>query len=191
MRCGRAFVARQGAAMLGLVFTEFIEMVEARFSPEVADAMLAGAGFEHGGAYTAVGYYPVDEMHCMVRELSRHTGEPADALVQTFGRHLARRFSQAHGQYFSPHQHPFELLASIDGHIHVEVRKLYPQAQLPHFEVLERTSGRMLLRYRSERRLQMLALGLIEGVMDHYGRHGQVTMVPRDDGADFLLEEQA
>ena len=29
--------------MLGLVFTEFIEMVESRFSPEVADAVLADA----------------------------------------------------------------------------------------------------------------------------------------------------
>jgi Haem-NO-binding len=174
--------------MLGLVFTEFIEMVESRFSPEVADAVLADAGLEHGGAYTAVGYYPTDELQRMVGSLSRRTGHPGDALVQAFGTHLAQRFSQAHSQYFTAHQHPFDLLASIDGHIHVEVRKLYSQAQLPHFQVLERDATRMRLRYRSERRLQVLALGLIEGVMAHYGRRCRVEMQPMDDGAEFQLE---
>lgn len=177
--------------MLGLVFTEFIEMVEARFSPEVADAVLADAGLDHGGAYTAVGYYPAEEMLRLVNGLSQRTGQPGEALVRAFGVHLAQRFSEAHGQYFAPHQHPFDLLASIDGHIHVEVRKLYAQAQLPQFQVLERGTTRMRLRYRSERRLEVLAQGLIEGVLAHYGRRCRVEMTPQDDGAEFLLEELA
>ncbi|MBQ0959663.1 heme NO-binding domain-containing protein [Ideonella sp. 4Y11] len=175
--------------MLGMVFTEFIEMVEARFSPEVADDVLADAGLSHGGAYTAVGYYPADELRTMVDGLSRRTGRPVDELVRAFGSHLAQRFSQAHGQYFSAHRHPFDLIAAIDGHIHVEVRKLYPQAQLPQFDVLERLPGRMRLRYRSERRLHLLALGLIEGVIAWYGRPCQVAMTTLEDGAEFLLEE--
>ncbi|MBQ0931928.1 heme NO-binding domain-containing protein [Ideonella sp. 4Y16] len=175
--------------MLGMVFTEFIEMVEARFSPEVADAVLADAGLAHGGAYTAVGYYPAEELQAMVLGLARRSGHSADELVRSFGSHLAQRFSQAHGHYFAAHRHPFDLIAAIDGHIHVEVRKLYPQAQLPHFDVLERSSTQMRMRYRSERRLQMLALGLIEGVMAHYGCRGRVSMAALDDGAEFLLED--
>jgi Haem-NO-binding len=177
--------------MLGMVFTEFIEMVEDRFSPEEADAMLAEAGFTHGGAYTAVGYYPAEELQAMVATLARRTGVPVADLVRSFGGHLAHRFSQVHGQYFSAHQHPFDLLASIDGHIHVEVRKLYPQAQLPQFDVLERSPGRMRLRYRSERRMQLLALGLIDGVLALYGRSCRVQMIESEDGAEFILEEQA
>jgi len=177
--------------MLGMVFTEFIEMVEDRFSPEVADAMLAEAGFAHGGAYTAVGYYPADELQAMVASLARHTGLPSADLVRRFGGHLAHRFSQVHGQYFSAHTDPFDLLASIDGHIHVAVRKLYPQAQLPQFDVLERSPGRMRLRYRSERRMQMLALGLIDGVLAWYGRRCEVRMIECEDGAEFVLEDLA
>ena len=41
--------------MLGMVFTELVEMVENRFSPELADAVLQEAAPGHGGAYTAVG----------------------------------------------------------------------------------------------------------------------------------------
>lgn len=177
--------------MLGMVFTEFIEMVELRFSPEVADAMLFDAGLAHGGAYTAVGYYPAEELKAMVGQLSRRTGQSVDDLLRAFGGHLAQRFSQAHSQYFSAHRHPFDLLASIDGHIHVEVRKLYPQAQLPQFDVLERTPQRMRLRYRSERRMQMLALGLIDGVFALYGRRCRIGMDDTDGGAEFTVEDLA
>ena len=64
--------------MLGLVFTEFVEMVEATHSHAVADAVLEAAGLPHGGAYTAVGYYPPEEFNRLLAALSRHTGEPPD-----------------------------------------------------------------------------------------------------------------
>ena len=40
--------------MLGFVVTEFIELVEDKFSPEMADAVITDAAPPHGGAYTAV-----------------------------------------------------------------------------------------------------------------------------------------
>ena len=47
--------------MLGLVFTEFVELVETKFSPETADAVLDEVAAPHGGAYTAVRYHPHEE----------------------------------------------------------------------------------------------------------------------------------
>ena len=177
--------------MLGLVFTEFVEMVEATHSHAVADAVLEAAGLPHGGAYTAVGYYPPEEFNRLLAALSRHTGEPPDHLAQTFGRHLASRFAQLHPGHFAPHHHPFDLLASVDSHIHVEVRKLYPDAQLPRFEVLSRGEGRMVLRYRSPRAMHHLAWGLIEGMAGHYGRPCRLEMALEDGGALFTITEVA
>lgn len=175
--------------MLGMVFTEFVEMVEARHSVALADAMIEAAALPHGGAYTAVGYYEPTEFLQLLGALSQLSGEPMSAISQAFGRHLAGRFSEGHGQYFAAHRHPFDLLASVDGHIHVEVRKLYPQAQLPRFEVLARQPGLLRLAYRSPRGLCHLALGLIEGVLAHYGVAGQVAMQPDADGAVFDITE--
>ena len=52
--------------MLGIVFTEFMEMVEERFSPEVLDRIMEQAAPANQGAYTAVGYYPHEEILALV-----------------------------------------------------------------------------------------------------------------------------
>jgi len=43
--------------MKGIIFTEFLEMVEDRFSPEIADRIIEAADLPSGGAYTAIGTY--------------------------------------------------------------------------------------------------------------------------------------
>jgi Haem-NO-binding len=48
--------------MKGVVFTEFLEMVEDRFSPEMADRIIEGAELASGGVYTTVGTYDHGEM---------------------------------------------------------------------------------------------------------------------------------
>lgn len=164
--------------MLGLVFTELVELVEERFSAQMADAILQDVAPANGGAYTAVGYYDHGELVSLVLALSRRTGVPVDTLVEVFGEHLLGRFAQAFPDAFSRCKDLFEFLASIDGQIHVEVRKLYPQAHLPRFEVLERSGHHMVLRYSSPRQMVPLALGLIKGAAQHYGQPCEVTAAP-------------
>ena len=56
--------------MKGIVFTEFLDMVEARFTPEVADRMITAAAVPSSGAYTAVGTYDYHEIIQLVVQLS-------------------------------------------------------------------------------------------------------------------------
>ncbi len=181
--------------MLGLVFTEFIEMVEGRFSPELADAILEDVGAPHGGAYTAVGNYPHQEMLALVAALSRRTGEPEPALVQALGRHLMQHFRRAHADLLVRHGSLFDLVAAIDGEIHVEVRKLYEQAAPPRFTVTGRDPQRLSLLYESPRCLQHLALGLLEAAAEHYGERVRITRQPHEHegrrGVLFQLERLA
>lgn len=175
--------------MLGMVFTEFLEMVETRFSPDMADAILEEANPPNGGAYTAVGYYDHAEMVALLLALARQTGQPVPALLQAFGQYLFSRFVTAYPMLFETPRDAFALLASVDNYIHVEVHKLYPSAELPHFNVLERDDSRMVLEYRSPRGLADLAEGLIQGAIAHFGhplalaRHDQ----PPVDGVHTSL----
>lgn len=161
--------------MLGLVFTEFVEMVEDRFSPEVADEVVEAVGAPNGGAYTAVDYYPHQEIVAMVQALSERSGVPVPTLVRTFGRHLLGRFAVGHSELFTRHTGLFGFLAAVDGEIHAHVRKLYDQASLPRFTVIARDHDRMQLLYESTRSMEDLALGLIEGAADHYGETVRVA----------------
>jgi hypothetical protein len=168
--------------LLGLVFTELVEMVEERFSTETADAMLAAAPASHGGAYTAVGYYSHEELVALVVKLSQLTGVVIPELVRAFGTHLLGRFTQLYPAIFARHARFFDFVAAIDGEIHVEVRMLYPHAMLPRFEVLQCDAKRMRLLYRSPRRMESLALGLLDGLAAHYRQRCSIESQPWSDG---------
>jgi len=178
--------------MLGLVFTEFIEMVEDRFSPETADAMLQAVPTEHDGSYTAVGYYAHEELVALVIRLSQLTRVAVPDLVRAFGCHLLGRFTRIYPAMFARHAGFLDFVAAIDSEIHVEVRKLYPQAVLPRFEVLQRDERGMQLLYRSPRRMESLALGLLEGLAAHYRQPCRIEARAWSDGAEegtlFVLD---
>ena len=65
----------------GIVFTEFLEMVESRFGLEVADRMIESAALKSRGAYTAVGTYDHEELIWLTSELSWLTGTAPAKLI--------------------------------------------------------------------------------------------------------------
>jgi hypothetical protein len=140
--------------------------------------MLSETELPNGGAYTAVGYYPHEEMQALVVTLARLTGSSVSMLVQVYGEHLFLRFVELYPQMLQHCHDAFSLLSSVDGHVHQEVHKLYPQAQLPSFETAEHTPQQLVLIYRSSRGLADLAEGLIRGCIGHYG---EAIRVHRED----------
>lgn len=169
--------------MKGIVFREFIDMVENEFSFEVADAIITASELSTDGAYTSVGTYPHTEMVSLVVNLSKETGQPVPALLNHFGRHLFKRFTLIHPQYVHNYQSAFELLQQLDGNIHVEVKKLYYDAELPSFTFEELPEGSMHFDYRSSRGLADFAEGLIQGCIAHFGQSVTVTRtdLPEDE----------
>ncbi|MEO0317465.1 MAG: hypothetical protein RL404_1142 [Pseudomonadota bacterium] len=168
--------------MKGIVFREFIDMVENEFSLEIADAIIAASELSTDGAYTTVGTYPHTEMVSLVVNLSKQTGQPVPALLNHFGRHLFKRFTVIHPKYVNNYQSAFELLQQLDGNIHVEVKKLYYDAELPSFTFEALPEGGMHFDYRSSRGLADFAEGLIEGCIAHFGQ--PVTLSRIDLPAD-------
>ena len=154
--------------MKGMVFSEFIEMVEDQFSPELADKIIVDSNLESGGAYTAVGTYRHEEMLKLVGRLSEETGIAVDDLVKTFGRHLFGRFQSLYPGFFDDVGGTFEFLQTIDNHVHVEVRKLYPDAELPKFDCEQVDPNTVIMTYQSKRPFGNLAAGLMEGCIDYY-----------------------
>lgn len=179
--------------MKGMVFTELLEMVENTWSLDMVDAIIARSRVPSGGAYTAVGTYPHQEIVALVAALSQETGMPVADLVRAFGKHLFGRFVVAYPRFFEGMEGSFEFLSGIEDVIHAEVRKLYPDAELPTFEV-EAGHQSLTLTYFSEHPFADLAQGLIEGCVAHFGENVQVTRLPAPDlpgaQARFVLVKQ-
>ena len=69
----------------------------------------------------------------LVSCLSKETGIGTAELMRSFGRYLFERFYVLFPQYFEGSTPLFAFLELIEDYIHVEVRKLYPEAELPSF----------------------------------------------------------
>ena len=154
--------------MKGVVFTEFLEMAEDRFSLGVVDSVLRATAPASGGVYTSVGTYPVEELVGLLVQLSEQTRVPVPDLLKEFGGHLLRRFVQWYPEFFADARSSFDVLQSVEGHIHVEVRKLYAGADPPRIACEDPAPDRLLMRYSSKRKLCPLFAGLIDGTSDYF-----------------------
>ena len=170
----------------GVVFTEFLGLVEELGGFELSDAVITDASLD--GVYTALGSYPYEQLVSLVEKLSTRLGEPEAALLQRFGRHLFGRFLKLYPELFRDYDHAFALLARLDDTVHVEVRKLYPEATPPRFEARLR-EGRMELTYTSVRPFADLARGLLDACLEHYEEEIEVLETdPRGDRRQVRFE---
>ena len=162
--------------MKGIVFAEFLEMVESNFGLETVDAIIENSDLPSGGAYTSVGTYEFSEMLQLVTQLSTITKIPINDLLYTFGLYLFDSLAKAHPEVVSSYKNPLSLLYSIEDHIHVQVKKLYPDAELPTFKILERLDHSLTMIYSSSRGLYALAHGLIKKTFEHFQKEVNVEM---------------
>ena len=154
--------------MKGIVFREFLEMVESTFGDEMSEKLVEDNDLASGGIYTAVGTYDHQELVAMAITLSKETGLPVDALVEAFGNYLFGRFLELFPIFFD-HGTSFEFLDTIHDVVHVEVLKLYPEATLPDFTSKIEEDGKTLhFEYNSPRHFADLAVGLMKGAFDHW-----------------------
>jgi len=177
--------------MKGIIFTELVEMVEARFGLETADVMLEPEGLASGGVYTATGVYGHGEMVLLLSRLSASTDLSVSRLLQAYGEHLFDRLRALFPVFFERPRDAFEFLATVNDVVHVEVLKLYPDAELPTF-ICDRIDERnMRLTYSSPRGLADLARGLIARCCRSYGEQVDIADTDLSGGSmtqvEFLL----
>ena len=172
--------------MMGMVFTELLEMVEEKFSMDVVDRVLARAGAR--GSYTSVGNYEDAELFALVGALSAESGIAVPDLLHAYGSHLFGRFYAMFPHFFDAHTDAPSFLRGLETHVHTEVRKLYPVAHPPLFTSTDRPEGGLDLDYRSRRALGDFARGLLEACLGHYGgAHRLLDVQDLSDGAGTHL----
>lgn len=167
--------------MKGVVFREFLNLVDTAFSPEITEKIITNSKIPSAGAYTSVGTYDHVELVKLVTELSRETDIPVSELVETFGSFLFERFIVLHENYFSNVTLCFQFLEFVDSYIHVEVKKLYPDAELPSILTEKISDNQLLVIYQSDKAMGDLALGLIKACIKYFNENISIS---RTDIAD-------
>ena len=177
--------------MKGIIFTEFMEMVEAKWGLDTVNQLVETVQPASQGAYTTVGTYEFSELEAYLIQLIGVSGLSLETLLRAFGNHLAGTFVTKFPDFFSDAHCTFDVLKKVDDHIHVEVLKLYPDANLPKFDYEQRSDKQLLMKYQSSRNLADLGQGIIEGCAQHFNETMTISRESKNDGdmyrEDFLL----
>ena len=157
--------------MKGIVFTEFLDMVEDKFGLETVDQIINNSDLQSNGVYTSVGTYSHFEMVSLVSALSDKVNIPIDKLIYTYGVHFFDVALKSYPEFFENQKSAFDFLISLDSYIHPEVLKLYPDAELPRFDARMISDQEMHLEYFSSRKMSDFAHGLIVGTINHFNEN--------------------
>ncbi|GGD11744.1 heme NO-binding domain-containing protein [Hyunsoonleella pacifica] len=171
--------------MKGILFTEFLDLVEDKYGLEMVDKIITSSKLESEGVYTAVGTYEFSEMLQLLQHLSTNTGISIDDLLLVYAEHFFDVLKQNYPELLAAYKDPVEMLASIENHIHVEVKKIYPDAELPTFDVLKKTKKSLVMIYKSSRAMHHFGLGLMNKTFEHFNATADIVVEKlRDDGTE-------
>ncbi|MCK0067856.1 heme NO-binding domain-containing protein [Kordiimonas laminariae] len=180
--------------MKGIVFTEFLSMVDEVFSPLVTEEIILACDLKTGGAYTSVGTYDYKELIALVVALSKRTETPVPQLVKAFGEYLFFALEKNFPEHIDTNQDIFSFLESIEDYIHIEVKKLYPDAQLPTIACEQPQDGTLLFDYKSRCPFADLAEGLITACAEHFKIAVSITrekVCETGTSATFMIQKMA
>ncbi|MBT8261115.1 MAG: heme NO-binding domain-containing protein [Bacteroidia bacterium] len=178
--------------MKGIVFTEFLELVEDKFGLETVDEIIEKSDLKTNGVYTSIGTYEFSEMLQLLNNLSVKTKISVDDLLLVYGEHLFGVLRSSYPGLIESYKDPIQMLSSIENHIHVEVRKIYPDAELPSFEVIEKTSKTLTMIYRSSRAMHHFGLGLMNKTFEYFNSNATIVLEKiKEDGTEvkFIIKQ--
>lgn len=166
--------------MKGIIFKEFLELVEDKFGLQILEEMLEKAGCD--GVYTTVGSYDHTELVKLIVSLSQVTSVDVAQLQEVFGESVFINLYKSipRGAELKGCQSTFQFIRHVEDYIHVEVKKLYPDAMPPAFEFIDETETKLVFDYHSARCMSSVCLGLVRGCAKHFDESIRVEMEPVD-----------
>jgi len=178
--------------MKGIVFTEFLELVEDKFGLEMVDNIIENSNLESNGIYTSIGTYAFSEMLQLLQHLSTNTNISIDDLLLVYAEHFFAVLVKSYPELIESYKDPIDMLASIENHIHVEVIKIYPDAELPTFQIIEKTDNSLVMIYKSSRAMHHFGLGLMNKTFEHFNSTATIELEKiKEDGTEvkFIIQK--
>jgi hypothetical protein len=177
--------------MKGFIFTNFIEFVETNHGLEMVDEMITNCNLPSQGIYSSFSSYQFDELVSLLTFVSQKTNVNPEILLEKFGVFVFPYLIGKHSYIIENFDNPIDLIGGIENHIHIEVKKLYNDADLPTFRVVEKTEKKLSVIYNSSKGLTYFAIGLMKETLNHFNVKGNITIDKSFDatmGVKFIIE---
>ncbi len=157
--------------MQGSIFTTFSDMIIEKMGMEQWNELLEKTEPKSQGIYTSGEQYEDSELVNMVLVLSDKTAIEPEKLIEDFGQYLFTSLYENCPTDVSSITTLREFLKEIDSVIHVEVKRLHPNAYLPQFSYEDGEGTDLIMYYSSKRKLCHASIGLIYGAAEHFNEN--------------------
>jgi len=171
--------------MKGIIFNAVEEAVIELFDADTWDNLVEAAGVS--GSYKALGTYPDSELLALVHVATEVTGMSTEEVLHTLGRKALPVLVDEVEELVDRKSHVFDFLGTIHDIIHVEVRKLAPDAQTPDIITKPIDDNSIEVTYRSKRNMPALAEGLILGAGDMFEQELSVETQKSDEESTVFV----
>jgi len=176
--------------MKGIIFSTFLELVERTFGLEICQDILDANNDE--GIYTSIGNYDHLNLVKLIISLSNLTNISIQSLQRVYGKSTFINLLNSMPSLKLESKSTFEFITQVEEYIHLEIKKLYPEAKPPKFDIISNSEYEMTLDYISARCLSNVCFGLIEGCAEYFDEKINIQMhLIQADGAQvrFTLKK--
>ena len=171
--------------MKGILYTELLKHIENNHGQVMVDKVLDAAEssthLQTSGAYTSVGNYPHSEFLALLNAYASLTNRTVQIVLDSFAIDVMAVFHASHPEFFTECKDFFEFARSINDHIHVEVRKLYDDANPPELIHRELDDNSLRIDYSSHRPFAALVPALLGAATRYFDGSYTVETIDTDD----------
>jgi hypothetical protein len=154
--------------MKGIIFNLLEDFAVETLGEDRYHEILSECSLKTQEPFVAPGTYPDEDLLLIVGKTVEKSKIPLPDLLRTFGRWCFPKLGSRYPIFLTAHTHPKPFLKTVDSVIHVEVKKLYRDAETPQFRYRDPAPDRLIIEYISRRKLCKLMEGLLEGVGDYF-----------------------
>jgi predicted hydrocarbon binding protein len=154
--------------MKGSIFRHFESFVTDNWGVEFFEDILDGVDLLTEGSFLGPGDYPEEDLLAIVGATITKLDIPLPNVLRLFGKYLFPQLAGDAPVFLVGATDLRTFLQSVDTVIHVEVKKLWPQAYLPRVNCATKGETGMVIEYQSKRQMCQLFLGLVEGAVENF-----------------------
>ena len=137
------------------------------------DVLLEEAGIGYK-VYFPVVQYPDEEIVKLATTAARMLKTPLPAVLEDFGHYIGPQLITYYDMFVKPEWRTFEVLENASDRIHDAIHRYNPKRLPPRLVAKRLDANRMELSYQSDRKLCMVAKGIMRGLKDHFGEQVEI-----------------
>lgn len=175
--------------MHGLFFLEFKRHVMNSMGADTWNSLVKQTGLQDQ-IFLPDQVYPDPQFQALLEAAAN--GDDPDTLHEvqvTFGRSIAPRLLHMYGTQINPAWDALDVVENAETTIHRVVRLRDPQADPPRLRSVRTSPNEVVIHYDSPRRLCGVAVGIAQGVSNHYEEEMEIEeegCTVRGDGASKI-----